>query len=68
MRIVGVNAGPGGVQVAALSDDATKVTVIAPLAEFWSDAAGYLTLRAGRPDPRRRGGAAWSRRSSRTPG
>ena len=49
MRIVGVNAGPGGVQVAALSEDGTKVTVIAPLAEFWSDAAGYLTLEPAGP-------------------
>jgi 2-keto-4-pentenoate hydratase/2-oxohepta-3-ene-1,7-dioic acid hydratase in catechol pathway len=30
------------VQVAALSDDGTKVTTIAPLAEFWSDARGFL--------------------------
>jgi 2-keto-4-pentenoate hydratase/2-oxohepta-3-ene-1,7-dioic acid hydratase in catechol pathway len=32
----------GDVQVAALSDDGTKVTVLAPRAEFWGDAGGYL--------------------------
>src|SRR6478735_11388241 len=43
MRIVGIRAGwPADVQVAALSDDASKVTTIAPLAEFWGDASGYL--------------------------
>ena len=30
-------------QVAALSGDGTQVTVIAPLTDFWADAAGYLT-------------------------
>ena len=42
MRIVGINNDQGQVQVAALSDDGAEVTVIAPLAEFWSDAPGYL--------------------------
>ena len=42
MRIVGIKTDQGQVQVAALSDDGAEVTVIAPLAEFWSDAPGYL--------------------------
>ena len=46
MRIVGIRR-DGGTQVAALSEDGTQVTVVAGLAEFWADAAGFL---AGRPD------------------
>jgi 2-keto-4-pentenoate hydratase/2-oxohepta-3-ene-1,7-dioic acid hydratase in catechol pathway len=42
MRIVGIRR-DGGVQVAALSDDGTEVTVVAGLAEFWADAAGHLS-------------------------
>src|SRR3954454_21824564 len=42
MRIVGLRRNGGGVQVAALSDDGAQVTVLAPLEEFWADAAGYL--------------------------
>ena len=41
MRIVGISRGCG-VEVAALSDDAAHVTVVAPLEEFWADAAGHL--------------------------
>jgi 2-keto-4-pentenoate hydratase/2-oxohepta-3-ene-1,7-dioic acid hydratase in catechol pathway len=32
-----------------LSDDGTKVTVIAPLAEFWADASGHLTREPAGP-------------------
>ncbi len=49
--------GQAAVQVAALSDDGTKVTVIAPLAEFWSDAAGYLTREPAGPTLDVAGGA-----------
>ena len=50
MRIVGIDRpGPAAVQVAALSEDGDKVTVIAPLGEFWSDAAGYLTREPAGP-------------------
>ena len=44
MRIVGYRApGDPAVQVAALSEDGSELTLLAPLAEFWSDAAGYLS-------------------------
>jgi 2-keto-4-pentenoate hydratase/2-oxohepta-3-ene-1,7-dioic acid hydratase in catechol pathway len=45
MRIVGVKR-PGagsGIEVAALAEDAGKVTVIAPLARFWDDPAAWLS-------------------------
>src|SRR3954452_19466722 len=42
MRIVGIRRDGGGIEVAALSDDGTQVTVVAPLEEFWADAAGHL--------------------------
>jgi len=42
MRIVGIRRDGGRVEVAALSDDGTQVTVVAPLEEFWADAAGHL--------------------------
>ena len=43
MRIVGIRRSPGaGVEVAALSDGGQSVTVVAPLEEFWTDAAGHL--------------------------
>ena len=42
MRIVGIRR-DGGVQVAALSDDGTQVTVVAGLEDFWADAAGHLS-------------------------
>ena len=42
MRIVGIRR-DGGVEVAALSEDGTEVTVIAGLEEFWADAAGFLS-------------------------
>lgn len=44
MRIVGsVVGGEAEIQVAALSEDGTEVTVIAPLGEFWRDATSHLT-------------------------
>ena len=50
MRIIGFRAGQDGeVQVAAISDDDTKVAAIAPLAEFWRDAAGYINREAAGP-------------------
>jgi 2-keto-4-pentenoate hydratase/2-oxohepta-3-ene-1,7-dioic acid hydratase in catechol pathway len=46
MRAVGIRRpGAAGVEVAALSDDGATVTVLAPLEEFWADAATHL----GRP-------------------
>ncbi|MGY1643513.1 fumarylacetoacetate hydrolase family protein [Geodermatophilus sp. SYSU D00703] len=43
MRTVGIRRpDAAGVEVAALSDDGTQVTVVAPLEEFWADAAGHL--------------------------
>jgi 2-keto-4-pentenoate hydratase/2-oxohepta-3-ene-1,7-dioic acid hydratase in catechol pathway len=42
MRIVGIRRG-GDVEVAALSDDGAQVTVLAGLAGFWADAAGFLS-------------------------
>ena len=43
MRIVGIRRDNGPVEVAALSDDGGKVTVVAGLEEFWADAAGFLS-------------------------
>ncbi|KGH48726.1 fumarylacetoacetate hydrolase [Modestobacter caceresii] len=43
MRIVGIHRDGGGVQVAALSDDDTSVTVVTSVEEFWADAAGHLS-------------------------
>jgi len=43
MRIVGIRRDGGPVEVAALSDDGTQVTVVAGLEEFWADAAGSLS-------------------------
>lgn len=42
MRIVGVRRKGDEVQVASLSDDGGEVTVLAPLDDFWADAAGVL--------------------------
>ena len=42
MRIVGIRR-DGGVEVAALSDDGTQVTVVAGLEEFWADATAFLS-------------------------
>jgi 2-keto-4-pentenoate hydratase/2-oxohepta-3-ene-1,7-dioic acid hydratase in catechol pathway len=44
MRIVGIRR-DGGVEVAALSEDGTQVTVLAGLTEFWADASGHLARR-----------------------
>jgi 2-keto-4-pentenoate hydratase/2-oxohepta-3-ene-1,7-dioic acid hydratase in catechol pathway len=41
MRIVGIRRN-GSVEVAALSDDSTRVTVLCGLEEFWADASGHL--------------------------
>jgi 2-keto-4-pentenoate hydratase/2-oxohepta-3-ene-1,7-dioic acid hydratase in catechol pathway len=46
MRIAGIRR-DGGVQVAALSDDGTQVTVVAGLEEFWAEASGHLSRDAG---------------------
>ncbi|MGR6964685.1 fumarylacetoacetate hydrolase family protein [Geodermatophilus sp. URMC 61] len=43
MRIVGIRRDGEPVEVASLSDDGTRVTVLAGLAEFWADAAGHLS-------------------------
>jgi 2-keto-4-pentenoate hydratase/2-oxohepta-3-ene-1,7-dioic acid hydratase in catechol pathway len=43
MRIVGIRRDGGDVEVASLSDDGAQVTVVAGLAEFWADAAGFLS-------------------------
>ncbi|MCZ2848821.1 fumarylacetoacetate hydrolase family protein [Modestobacter sp. VKM Ac-2978] len=43
MRTVGIRRDGGEVQVAALSDDGTSVTVVAGLDDFWTDAAGHLS-------------------------
>lgn len=40
MRFVGVRRDDGPVEVAALSDDGARVTVVAGLEEFWADAGG----------------------------
>lgn len=43
MRIVGIRRLAGaGVQVGALSADGLEVTVVAPLQDFWDDAAAHL--------------------------
>jgi 2-keto-4-pentenoate hydratase/2-oxohepta-3-ene-1,7-dioic acid hydratase in catechol pathway len=46
MRIVGIRRN-GGVVVGSLSEDGAQVTVLAPLEEFWADAAGHLTRAPG---------------------
>jgi 2-keto-4-pentenoate hydratase/2-oxohepta-3-ene-1,7-dioic acid hydratase in catechol pathway len=43
MRIVGIRRDGGAVEVAALSEDGAQVTVLAPLEEFWADAAAHLS-------------------------
>jgi 2-keto-4-pentenoate hydratase/2-oxohepta-3-ene-1,7-dioic acid hydratase in catechol pathway len=42
VRIIGIRPPRAGVEVAALSDDGAHVTVIAPLEDFWADAAAHL--------------------------
>ena len=47
MKIVGIRRpGDNDVHVAALGDVGETVTVLAPLADFWSDAAGHLAREA----------------------
>jgi 2-keto-4-pentenoate hydratase/2-oxohepta-3-ene-1,7-dioic acid hydratase in catechol pathway len=48
MRIVGIRR-DGGVEVAALSEDGTELTVLAGLEEFWTDAAGHLSRQLAGP-------------------
>jgi 2-keto-4-pentenoate hydratase/2-oxohepta-3-ene-1,7-dioic acid hydratase in catechol pathway len=48
MRIVGIRR-DGGVEVAALSEDGTELTVLAGLEEFWTDAAGHLSRQLDGP-------------------
>ncbi|GAB4079227.1 fumarylacetoacetate hydrolase family protein [Modestobacter muralis] len=43
MRIVGITRDAGDVEVGALSDDGTEVTVLAALEDFWADPAGHLS-------------------------
>src|SRR3954449_8072134 len=45
MRVVGIRRDGGAVEVAALAEDESTVTVLAALEDFWADAAGHL----GRP-------------------
>jgi 2-keto-4-pentenoate hydratase/2-oxohepta-3-ene-1,7-dioic acid hydratase in catechol pathway len=50
MRIVGIRrAGSDTVEVAALSEDGGGVIPLAPLSEFWADAAGHVSRPAGGP-------------------
>lgn len=50
MRIVGIRrTADTPVEVAGLSDDGTLVTVVAPLSDFWSDAATFLAAPATGP-------------------
>ncbi len=42
MRVIGIRRDGGPVEVAALSADGDRVTVLAGLQEFWDDAAGWL--------------------------
>ncbi len=49
MRIVGIRRDGGPVEVAALSDDGTQVTVLTGLEEFWSDAAAALSREPAGP-------------------
>jgi 2-keto-4-pentenoate hydratase/2-oxohepta-3-ene-1,7-dioic acid hydratase in catechol pathway len=46
MRIVGIRR-EDGVAVGSLSDDGAQVTVLAPLEQFWADAAGHLSREPG---------------------
>jgi 2-keto-4-pentenoate hydratase/2-oxohepta-3-ene-1,7-dioic acid hydratase in catechol pathway len=49
MRIVGIRRDGGPVEVAALSEDGTELTVLAGLEEFWTDAAGHLAAEPAGP-------------------
>lgn len=49
MRVVGIRRAAGVVEVARLSDDGREVKVLAPLREFWADAAGHLAGDHGGP-------------------
>ncbi len=42
MRVIGIRRDGGPLEVAALSADGDRVTVVAGLREFWDDAAGWL--------------------------
>jgi 2-keto-4-pentenoate hydratase/2-oxohepta-3-ene-1,7-dioic acid hydratase in catechol pathway len=47
MRFVGIRRDGGPVEVAALSEDGTSVTVVAGLEQFWADAPGFLSRQPG---------------------
>jgi len=49
MRVVGIRRDGGAVEVAALAEDESTVTVLAALEDFWADAAGHLSRPAGGP-------------------
>ena len=49
MRIVGVRRDGGAVEVASLSDDGTRVALVAGLEDFWSDAAGAMSRDSAGP-------------------
>src|SRR3954447_5629678 len=47
MRVVGIRRDSGSVEVATLSEDGGKVTVVAPLEDFWADPPGFLSRPPG---------------------
>ncbi|GAA1877039.1 fumarylacetoacetate hydrolase family protein [Pseudonocardia ailaonensis] len=47
MRIVGIDRGRGRVDVAGLSEDGSRVSVLAGLEEFWADPRGWLERAGG---------------------
>ncbi|MFW3168728.1 fumarylacetoacetate hydrolase family protein [Geodermatophilus sp. CPCC 206100] len=49
MRIMGIRRDGGPVEVGALSDDGTSVTVVAGLEAFWADATGHLSREPAGP-------------------
>ena len=49
MKIVGIRRDGGPVEIAALSEDGTEVTMLAGLEEFWADAAGHLSRHPAGP-------------------
>src|SRR6476661_10753555 len=46
MRIVGIRRNAGAVEVGALSEDGTEVSVLAGLEEFWAAPAVYISVPA----------------------
>jgi 2-keto-4-pentenoate hydratase/2-oxohepta-3-ene-1,7-dioic acid hydratase in catechol pathway len=49
VKIVGIRRDGGPVEIAALSEDGTEVTMLAGLEEFWPDAAGHLSRHPAGP-------------------